>query len=268
MSTFDFWQVNCNVRGSSSSMKKQRFRHVNNWRAQPQCDSRGRSANRQTEAESVGPQTGAASGTHKTQINKWKAWLPFAFTFDFFQSYFISGTLFACLPHQFQFYWQAAQRNQLRRLLKYPVSVTFQLSETFYPPEMRYKISHPVTRKYARYTSPFHLGFILSCRPHRRRSFNILQVALLFALVPFTRTATQPTALARSHFDCIICISQRFNYAQLLKLKSPGALCRVLVPRHKQLITHLICADIWGPKTTRPQWQADWTRWCAALAAH
>lgn len=104
MSTFDFWQVNCNVRGSSSSMKKQRFRHVNNWRAQPQCDSRGRSANRQTEAESVGPQTGAASGTHKTQVNKWKAWLPFAFTFDFFQSYFISGTLFACLPHQFQFY--------------------------------------------------------------------------------------------------------------------------------------------------------------------
>lgn len=134
--------------------------------------------------------------------------------------------------------------NQLRRLLKYPVSVTFQLSETFYPPEMRYKISHPVTRKYAEYTSPFHLGFILSCRPHRRRSFNILQVALLFALVPFTRTATQPTALARSHFDCIICISRRFNYAQLLKLKSPGALCRVLVPRHKQLITHLICADI------------------------
>lgn len=117
--------------------------------------------------------------------------------------------------------------NQLRRLLKYPVSLPSQLSETFYPPEMRYKISHPVTRKY---TSPFHLGFILSCRPHRRRSFNILQVALLFALVPYTRTATQPTALARSHFDCIICISQRFNYAQLLKLKSPGALCRV-VPR-------------------------------------
>lgn len=271
MSTFDFWQVNCNVRGSSSSsssMKKQRFRHVNNWRAQPQCDSRGRSANRQTEAESVGPQTGAASGTHKTQINKWKAWLPFAFafTFDFFQSYFISGTLFACLPHQFQFYWQAAQRincvDCLNTLSRYQLfthrkcAIKFRILSrestqsklhhstwALYCPVDRIDGAHLTFCK-----SRFYLPWSLLREPQRSRlPWPALILIVLFA------------------YHNVLTMRSCLNWNRLARC---AALCRVLVPRHKQLITHLICADIWGPKTTRPQWQADWTRWCAALAAH
>lgn len=162
----------------------------------------------------MGPQTDAASGTHKTQTNKRVESLV-AFCFWFFPILFYFWDAFRVFAASISILLTSSTANQLRRLLKYPVSETFQLSETFYPTEMRYKISHPVTKKYAKYTSPFHLGIILSCRPHRLRSFHILQVALLFALVPFTRTATQPTALCPVPILIVL-----FAYRNVLTMRS------------------------------------------------